>query len=275
MPYTTTNDTGRTDVKIFYQDVGEGDPVVLIHGWPLSHRMWEQQVDALVEAGHRVISYDRRGFGDSSKPWGGYDYDTMAEDLHALLEELEVTDATLVGFSMGGGEVGRYIGNYGTERIDKAVLMSSIAPYLLKDDSNPEGVDEGVFKDMKQGVKGDRPAFLAQFGRDFLNADGTGVSDAQLDYLQTIATFASPRATLQCIDAFAGTDLREDLQQADIPVLVIHGTEDQIVPFEVSGKRVPEFAPNATVETIEGAPHGLNITHAEQANSLLLDFLRS
>lgn len=273
MPFVTIPETDQPDINLFVEDAGTGDPVVLIHGWPLSHRMWEAQVETLVDAGHRVVSYDRRGFGESSKPWTGYDYDTLAGDLHAVITAMELDNVSIVGFSMGGGEVGRYIGNYGTSKLKKAVLISSIAPYLLKDDSNPDGVDPEVFKDMIMGVRDDRAAFLAGFGRDFLNADETGVSDERLAYLQQVALFASPRATRQCITSFSETDLRDDLKKADIPLLVLHGDSDRIVPFEVSGKRVPDFAPDVTVEVLEGAPHGLVITHAEQANRILLDFL--
>ncbi|MBK5247961.1 MAG: alpha/beta hydrolase [Actinomycetales bacterium] len=264
-------------IEISYTDHGQGRPVVLIHGWPLSGRSWENQVPALVDAGCRVVTYDRRGFGDSSQPWTGYDYDTMTADLDALLTHLDLRDVTLVGFSMGGGEVVRYIGRYGTDRVAKAVLASAVPPYLYKSDDNPEGgLDDATIAQFEDGVKSDRLAFLDGFTKDFFAADGKGlVSEAQRLYALAIAALASPKATLDCIGAFARTDFRADLEKVTVPTLVIHGDSDAIVPFEVSGKRSAESIPGSTLHVIEGGPHGVNASHAEEWNRVVLEFLAS
>ena len=275
MPYLERKDDKPVD--IYFEDYGEGQPVVLIHGWPLSHRMWEYQVPALIDAGYRVITYDRRGFGESGEPWTGYDYDTMAGDLQALLEQKDLNDAVLVGFSMGGGEVARYFGRYGSDRITKAMLVSAVTPYMLKTDDNPDGVDRSVFDEMKAGVKTDRIKFLDGFGKQFVNADKNpdALSGDLLHYNKMIAAFASPKATLDCIEAFAATDFREDLKKADVPVLLVHGDADQIVPLEVSAERADKLIPDSRLEVISGAPHGLNYTHTDELNKLMLDFLKS
>ena len=274
MPYLLRE--GNDSVDIYFEDYGSGQPVILIHGWPLSHKMWEYQVPALIGAGFRVVAYDRRGFGESGEPWTGYDYDTMADDLQALLETQDLTDAVLVGFSMGGGEVARYLGKHGSERIAKAMLVSAVTPYMLKTEDNPEGVEQSVFDEMKKGVKSDRIKFLADFGKQFVNADKDpdAVSDDALHYNKMIAAFASPKATLDCIDAFAATDFRSDLESIDVPVLLIHGDADQIVPLEVSAKRAHDIISESRLEVIEGAPHGLNYTHTEELNKLMLGFLK-
>ena len=263
-------------VGLYYEDHGSGSPVVLIHGWPLSGRSWENQVPALVDAGHRVITYDRRGFGDSSQPWGGYDYDTFAADLDALLTHLDLRDVTLVGFSMGGGEVVRYIGKYGSGRVSKAVLASAVPPYLYKSDDNPEGgLDDATIQQFQDGVRSDRIAFLDEFTTGFFAAgDRTDlVSEPARLYNRDIAAFASPKGTLDCITAFGRTDFRDDVAKVDVPTLVIHGDSDAIVPFEISGKRSHEAIANSSLVLIEGGPHGINATHAEQFNRALLDFL--
>lgn len=263
--------------EIFFQDGGAGRPVVLIHGWPLSHRMWEPQVGTLVDAGYRVIAYDRRGFGESSMPWGGYDYDTLASDLHDLLEELDLDDVTLVGFSMGGGEVARYFGRYGTDRVSQAVFVSSVAPYMLKTDDNPDGVPQKVFDEMMAGVKKDRIEFLGGFGKQFVGWSPLDhpVSEDLLGYLKTIASFAQPYATQQCITAFGTTDFRPDMPKITVPTMFVHGDADDIVPLNVSAKQGHVMVPGSRLEVIEGAPHGLNFTHTEHLNELLLDFLKS
>lgn len=273
MPYLKR--TGDKPVDIYFEDYGSGQTVVLIHGWPLSHRMWEYQVPALIDAGYRVISYDRRGFGESGEPWDGYDYDTMAGDLHALLEKQDVKDAVLVGFSMGGGEVARYIGKHGSERVAKAMFVSAVTPYMLKTDDNPDGVEQAVFDEMKEGVKNDRIGFLDGFGKQFVNADKLpdATSEDLRHYNKTIAAFASPKATLDCIEAFAATDFRDDLKKFDVPTLFVHGDADQIVPLEVSAGRAVDMVKNAKLETISGAPHGLNFTHTEELNKVMLEFL--
>lgn len=268
---------GRT-VELHYEDYGHGKPVVLIHGWPLSGRAWEKQVPALVDAGYRVITYDRRGFGESSRPWNGYDYDTLASDLHALVDTLDLREATLVGFSMGGGEVARYIGNHGAERIEKAVLAAAVPPYLFKADDNPEGgLDDDAIAGFRQGVQADRLAFLEEFTKKFFAAGDRDdlVSEPARRYHAEIAAFASPKATLDCIDAFSRTDFRGDLGKFDVPTLIIHGDADAIVPYEVSGKRSLAMIEGAEVALIRGGPHGLNATHAEEFNEALLKFLGS
>ena len=262
-------------IELHYEDYGAGKPVVLIHGWPLSGRSWENQVPALVEAGRRVISYDRRGFGSSSQPWGGYDYDTFAADLKALMEHLDLREATLVGFSMGGGEVVRYLGKYGSERVAKAVLAAAVPPYLFKSADNPEGgLDDAAIAGFQAGVTGDRLAFLDQFTTNFFSAGGQlKVSQAQREYARDIAAFASPKGTLDCITAFGRTDFRGDVAKVTVPTLVIHGDSDAIVPFEVSGKRSAAAIAGSELVVIEGGPHGINASHAQKFNSALLAFL--
>jgi non-heme chloroperoxidase len=274
----TVGAANNQPVELHYEDHGAGKPVVLIHGWPLSGRSWESQVPALVEAGHRVIAYDRKGFGKSSQPWDGYDYDTFVADLHALIEHLDLREATLVGFSMGGGEVARYIGTHGTERVAKAVLAAAVPPYLYKSADNPDGgIDDATIAQFEEGVKKDRLAFLDGFTHQFFAAgDRTDlVSEPFRLYCRDIAAFASPKGTLDCIAAFSRTDFRGDLEKMRLPTLVIHGDSDGIVPFEVSGKRSHESIPGSRLELIKGGPHGLNATHAEPFNRALLQFLKS
>ena len=270
-----TTSTASVETEIFYQDIGTGQPVVLIHGWPLSHRMWELQVPVLTAAGFRTVAYDRRGFGHSGFPAGGYDYDTFAADLNDLLTELDLRDVVLVGFSMGGGEVARFLGTYGTERVSKAVLVSSVTPFLGQTDGNPDGVPQEVFEGMLKDMTADRAAFLQAFNKTFFN-DGLlshPVSQGHLDYAFQIAVMAQPLATVECAKAFAGTDFRPDMAAFTVPTLIVHGDADQIVPIEASGARAAEMLPNAQYEVISGAPHGLYLTDAENFNGLLLDFL--
>lgn len=276
MPHLTVGSDNNHSVDLYYEDHGSGQPVVLIHGWPLSSRSWEHQVPALIDAGYRVITYDRRGFGKSSQPWDGYDYDTLAGDLNALLTHLNVNNVTLVGFSMGGGEVVRYLSAYGTERVSKAVLASAVPPYLFKSDDNPDGgLDDATIAEFEGGVNGDRLAFLDGFTHDFFAAgDKTDlISEPERLYNRDIAAFASPKGTLDCIAAFGRTDFREDLKAVTVPTLVIHGDSDGIVPFEVSGKRSHEAIAGSTLVLIEGGPHGNNATHPEEFNKALLEFL--
>jgi non-heme chloroperoxidase len=276
MPKLNVESAGSTSVELYYEDHGSGRPVLLIHGWPLSGRSWENQVPALIDAGHRVITYDRRGFGWSSQPWYGYDYDTFAADLRALLEHLDVRDVTLVGFSMGGGEVARYIGTYGTERIGGAVFAAAVPPYLYKSEDNPDGaLDDATIDQFEGGVRGDRIAFLDEFTRSFFTAGERSdlISEPQRLYARDIAAFASPKGTVDCIAAFGRTDFREDLKKIDVPTLIIHGDDDAIVPFEVSGKRTHGAINGSELALIKGAPHGLNATHAEEFNRALLAFL--
>ena len=276
MAYVRVADDNGSPVELYYEDHGQGRPVVLIHGWPLSGRSWEKQVPALVDAGHRVITYDRRGFGASSQPWDGYDYDTFAADLDTLLNHLDLGDVALVGFSMGGGEVARYVGRYGSGRVSKAVLAGAVPPYLYVSDDNPGGgLDEATIGEFERGVRGDRIAFLEGFLTNFFAVgDRTDlVSEPARLYHRDMAEFASPKGTLDCIAAFGRTDFRNDLAKFDVPTLVIHGDSDAIVPFEVSGKRAHEAIAGSELVLIEGAPHGFNATHAEQFNRALIDFL--
>jgi non-heme chloroperoxidase len=276
MAFLKVGEENSTPVELYYEDHSSGSPVVLIHGWPLSGRSWEDQVAALIEAGHRVITYDRRGFGKSSQPYGGYDYDTFAADLAALLEHLDLRDATLVGFSMGGGEVARYISRYGTDRVSKVVLAAAVPPYLYQSADNPEGgLDDATIEQFKDGVRGDRIAFLDEFTTNFFAAGDRSdlISEPSRLYHREIAAFASPKGTLECIDAFSYTDFRDDLSEIGVPTLIIHGDSDASVPFEVSGKRSHEAIADSSLVLIEGAPHGFNATHADQFNRALLDFL--
>jgi pimeloyl-ACP methyl ester carboxylesterase len=275
MPRLEVGTENGAAIELHYDSYGSGKPVVLIHGWPLSGRSWEFQLPALVAAGHRVITYDRRGFGSSSQPWNGYDYDTFAADLDALLQHLDVKGATLVGFSMGGGEVVRYIAKYGTGRVSKAVLAAAVPPYLFKAHDNPEGaLDEATISQFQNGVRRDRIAFVDEFTKGFFSAGGTlRVSEAQRAYARQIASFASPKGTLDCIAAFSRTDFRGDLKKVGVPALIIHGDSDGIVPFEASGKRSHEALEGSRLALIKGGPHGLNASHADQFNKALLEFL--
>jgi non-heme chloroperoxidase len=278
MTKLTVGAEGQEPVELHYTDQGIGRPVVLIHGWPLSGRSWEYQVPALIEAGYRVITYDRRGFGGSSQPWTGYDYDTFAADLDALLQHLDLANATLVGFSMGGGEVVRYLGTYGAGRVSQAVLAAAVPPYLYKSDDNPDGgLDDATIAQFEGGVTGDRQAFLEGFVDSFFAAGDRHdlISDAQKRYAVQIAAFASPKGTLDCIAAFGRTDFRDDLAKITVPTLVIHGDSDGIVPFEVSGKRSAESIKDSTLHVIAGGPHGINATHPQEFNQALIAFLNA
>jgi non-heme chloroperoxidase len=271
MPYVQATSAPATE--IYYEDLGEGQPVVLIHGWPLSHRMWERQVPALVDAGYRVVAYDRRGFGDSGRPTGGYDYDTFASDLNDLMTRLDLRDAVLAGFSMGGGEVARYVGRYGEGRVAKAMLLGAVPPFLLKTDDNPQGIDRATFDGMIAGVKGDRVGFLANFFPAFYNAD-VGTLDADvIPYSKWIAWAASPLGTAECIRAFGTADFRGDLQKITVPTLVVHGDADRIVPLDISGKLSAQMIRGARLEVVPGAPHGFATTHAAELNRAMLSFL--
>ncbi len=274
MPWVRT--TASPSTELYYDDVGSGQPVVLIHGWPLSQRMWEAQILALSDGGYRCIAYDRRGFGDSGKPSGGYDYDSFASDLNDLMTQLDVHDAVLVGFSMGGGEVARYVGRYGTARVAKAALLASVTPFLLKTADNPSGVDGAVFDGMIEAAKADRVAFLEQFLPNYYNYEpGTGLSADLLPFSKWIAWNASALGTVECIRAFGTTDFRADLDKLTVPTLIAHGDSDRIVPLEVSSKLAHERIKGSRLEVIEGAPHGFAATHGLRLNELLLDFLGS
>jgi non-heme chloroperoxidase len=274
--YITVGQENSTPIELYFEDHGSGKPVVLIHGWPLSGASWEKQVAALLATGHRVITYDRRGFGKSSQPATGYEYDTFAEDLHKLVTALDLHDFALVGFSMGGGEVARYIGRYGTERVSKAVFMAAVPPFLLKTSDNPNGVDGSVFDGIKTGIAADRPAFLAQFLSNFYNVDVLGgrlISDEVVRLSWNVAVGASAKGTLDCVTAWY-TDFRKDLPRVDVPTLVIHGDADRIVPIEVSGIPTHKAVKGSRLVTVNGGPHGINWTHADQVNAELVSFLQ-
>ena len=267
----------RDGTRIFYDDWGSGRPVVLIHGWPLDADMWEYQRPALTEAGFRTIAYDRRGFGRSDKPWSGYDYDTFADDLKHLLDHLALEDVTLVGFSMGGGEIARYMSRHGGARVAKAVLVSAVTPFLLKTDDHPDGVERAVFQGMIDGLREDRPHFLGNFFKTFFGAGvfHSPVSAEIVQWSLSLAMLASPRATTACVQAFGETDFRADMPAFRVPTLVIHGDGDQTVPIDVTGRKAAEAIPGSTLIVYEGAPHAVPMTHAERLTGDLLAFLRA
>lgn len=263
------------EVGIFYKDYGTGKPVIFIHGWPLNHEMWEYQLNELPKHNMRCIAYDRRGFGKSERPWEGYDYDTLANDLHALITQLHLTSVTLVGFSMGGGEVARYIGKYGSDNIEKVVFISSVTPFRLKTQDNPEGAEKATFETTIEKLKADRPAFLAEFGKKFYGVDkkAGAVSKALLDWNQALCLMSSSKASMDCVRSFSETDFREDLEKIKIPTLIIHGDADTIVPVKVSGDKTAALIPHATYKVYAGAPHGLFITDKDKLNSDLIAFI--
>jgi non-heme chloroperoxidase len=274
--YINVGQENSTPIDLYYEDHGSGPPVVLIHGWPLSGRSWEKQLAALLAAGRRVITYDRRGFGKSSQPATGYEYDTFAEDLHKLVTMLDLRDFALVGFSMGGGEVARYLGTYGTGRVSKAVFMAAVPPFLLKTSDNPDGIDGSVFDGIKKAIAADRPAFLTQFLSNFYNVDvlgGKQISDEVVRESWNVAVGASPIGTLQCVTAWY-TDFRKDLPRIDVPTLIIHGDSDRILPIEVTGKPAQAAIKGSRLVTVKGGPHGLNWTHADEVNRELVSFLK-
>jgi pimeloyl-ACP methyl ester carboxylesterase len=276
MAYLNVGQENSCGIDLYYEDYGSGKPVVLIHGWPLSGESWEKQIPALLAAGRRVITYDRRGFGRSSRPGAGYDYDTFALDLHALMTKLDLRDTALAGFSMGGGEVARYLGRYGEERVSAAVFISSVPPFLLKTPENPEGVDGQVFAGIQEALGADRPAFLGKFLKDFYNFDllgGKAVSEEALRCNWNVAAGACPVGTLACVGAW-GTDFRGDLAAISVPTLVIHGDADRILPIKATGLRTHKAVKGARLAVIKDGPHGLTWTHAEQVNRELEQFLR-
>ena len=274
MPRVSTSSS--PSIQLYYEDHGSGQPVVLAHGWPLSHRMWEGQVTALTAAGFRCIVYDRRGFGESDRPSSGYDYDTFAADLRDLIVTLDLKKVILGGFSMGGGEVARYLGTYGSDRIAKAMFLSAVPPFLLKTADNPTGADMAVFDGMMAGVKHDRVAFLDGFLQAFFNYT-PGQKDFPVDaipYAKWIAWGASPVGTLECIRAFGTTDFRADLQKIAIPTLVLHGSKDAIVPFEGSGKLTAAAIPTSRLVVIDGGAHGLPVTHPKELTDAMVAFAK-
>jgi non-heme chloroperoxidase len=277
MPTVTVGRENSSDIEIYYEDHGAGQPVVLIHGYPLSGRAWDKQVPVLLEAGYRVITYDRRGFGKSSQPVVGYDYDTFAADLNTLLEYLDLRCAVLVGHSMGTGEVTRYLGRYGSARVAKGVLVSPIPPYLLQTSDNPDGVPQSLFDGFAQAARADTPAWMKGFLDTFYNVDtlrGTLVSDQAFQASWNLAVSASATAAVACIGTWT-TDFRDDLPQIDVPVLVVQGDADQVLPLGKTGQRLPGLIKDVQLVVVEGGPHAIPWTHADQVNTALLDFLRA
>ena len=275
MPYIAVGQENSGPIELYYEDHGSGRPVVLMHGYPLSGRAWDKQVPVLLDAGYRVITYDRRGFGKSSQPTAGYDYDTFAQDLHTILETLDLSDVTLVGHSMGTGEVTRYLSRYGSARIAKGVLVSPIPPFLLQTGDNPEGVSDSLFDGFIQAARKDTPAWMKGFLDSFYNIDklrGTLVSDQAYEASWNLATTASATAAVACIPTWE-TDFRADLPRIDVPVLVVHGDDDQVLPLAKTGERLPGLMKNTELVVIEGGPHAIPWTHAEQVNSALLKFI--
>jgi non-heme chloroperoxidase len=275
MPYVTVGKENSGEIGLYYEDHGSGDPVVLIHGYPLSGASWEKQLPVLLAAGRRVITYDRRGFGKSSQPTAGYNYDTFAEDLRKLTSHLNLQNFALVGFSMGGGEVARYIGKYGSRGISHAVFISSVPPFLLKTADNPDGVDAGVFESIEKAVSADRYAFFSAFFKDFFNTDvflGKRISQEAVQASWNVAAGASATASLASVPAWH-EDFRADRARVEVPTLVIHGDADRIVPIAAAGQKTARLVKGARLVTIKDGPHAVNWTHANEVNSELLNFL--
>jgi non-heme chloroperoxidase len=274
MSYVKVGKENSTDIELYYEDHGSGEPIILIHGYPLSGASWEKQVPVLTSSGYRVITYDRRGFGKSSQPTTGYNYNTFAEDLHHLVAHLKLRNVVLAGFSMGGGEVARYVGKYGTKDVTRAVIMSGVPPFLLKTADNPDGVDASVFEGIQKAVAADRYAFFTEFFKNFYNADlllGKRVSEQAVHASWNVAASASATASLACVSTWY-EDFRKDVERIDVPTLVIHGDSDRIVPFAAAGKRTAQLVKGQLV-VIKDGPHNIAWTHAEEVNAALLKFL--
>jgi pimeloyl-ACP methyl ester carboxylesterase len=272
---TNSKHTSGLPIKLAYTDHGSGKPVILIHGWPLCKEMWEYQCAALIDSGMRVISYDRRGFGSSCKPWSGYDYDTLANDLKAVIDQLKLEDVTLVGFSMGGGEIVRYFSKHGGTKVSKVILISSVTPYLLKTEDNPDGVPRDALNDMRDGVLKDRIAFLDDFGKAFfgVNMVNKPVSTPLLEYFRMLGSMGASHATLECLKSFGTTDFRREMKSVNVPTLIIHGDADKTVPINAAGKQSAASIPMNQFLTYEGAPHGLFYTEKDRLNKDLVSFI--
>ena len=272
----TVGQENSTPIDLYYEDHGEGKPVILIHGYPLNGASWEKQTAALLAHGHRVITYDRRGFGKSSQPTTGYDYDTFADDLRKLITKLNLTNVALVGFSMGGGEVARYIGKYGNAGIRKAGIISGVPPYLLKAPDNPEGIDVGVFNGIEAAVRTDRYAFFTDFFKNFYNTDillGKAISEQALQASWNVAIGSSAYGSIGCVRTWY-TDFRKDVSRIAVPTLVMHGDSDRILPIAASGARTAKLIKGARLIVVNGGPHGMLWTHANQVSDALVDFLK-
>lgn len=271
----TKSTTKTSSINIFYQEYGTGKPVIFIHGWPLNHEMWEYQLAELPKHNLRCIAYDRRGFGKSDRPWESYEYDTLADDLNELITQLNLSVVTLVGFSMGGGEIARYIAKYGTAKIDKCVFISSVTPFMLKTVNNPIGVEKEIFDDMVEKITTDRPEFLADFGKQFYGITMLNqvVSKPLLEWNQMLCLMSSAKATVDCVRSFSETDFSADLKNITVPVLIIHGDADKTVPIKVSGDKTAAFFPNGKYIIYKDAPHGLFITEKYKLNADLLNFI--
>lgn len=271
MNYVTTTDS----TKLYVKDWGTGSPVILLHGWPLSSDSWDDHAMAIAAAGHRAIAYDRRGFGRSSQPWSGYDYDTLSDDLAAVIEQTGARDVTLVGFSMGGGEVARYMSRHGGKSVVKAVLVSSVLPYRLKTEDNPAGTEQAEFEQIAMALQKDRPEFFADFFKSFFGIGmlSSPVSSELLEWTRSIAMQASLKATIECLKSFSTTDFRQDLPAFKVPTMIIHGTEDKIVPIDASARVTAKGIPGAKLIEYKGAPHGLLATEKEQLTHDLLNFI--
>jgi non-heme chloroperoxidase len=275
MPHVAVGKENSANVELYYEDHGKGQPVILIHGYPLNGASWEKQVPVLLNAGHRVITYDRRGFGKSSQPTTGYNYDTFAEDLHKLITHLELRDFALVGFSMGGGEVARYIGKYGSKGVSKAVILSGVPPFLLKTPDNPEGVDGSVFEGIEKAVKADRYAFFTEFFKNFYNMDvllNKRVSEQAVQASWNVAAFSSATASLACVPTWH-EDFRKDLAKINVPTLVMHGDADRILPINAAGARTGKLIKGARLVVVKDGPHCITWTHADEVNTELVKFL--
>lgn len=262
--------------QIYYKDWGKGKPVLFSHGWPLDADMWDSQLNFLAERGYRAIAFDRRGFGRSDQPWTGYDYDTFASDINELITQLDLQDVTLVGFSMGGGDVARYIGRYGSARVAGLVLLGAVTPMFGKSETHPQGVDLSVFEGIRSGLRKDRAQFISDFNVPFygINA-GQTISEGVLTQTLNIALLASLKGTIECVTAFSETDFRDDMLKIDVPTLVIHGSNDQVVPIDVTGKVAAETIPGAELKVYDNAPHGFAVTHQDRLNDDLLAFLQA
>jgi len=275
MPFVKSCQNNEEPVNIYYEDYGKGLPVVFIHGWPLSGSMWEYQVTQLPQQGLRCITYDRRGFGKSDRPFSCYDYNTLASDLKAVLDELDLHEVTLVGFSMGGGEIAKYFSLYGGERIAKVVLISAVVPYMLQTEDNADGVPQGEFDKMLKAITDDRPAFLEAFNKDFYGVEllNNPVTNAYLSNALIRGMDASPIATIECAKSFSSTDFRNDVPEINVPTLIIHGDKDKTVPIKATGEQAAKMISGAILKVYEGAPHGLWFTEKDKLNQDLIDFI--